>query len=29
MLKFLQGCLLGLLCFTMPMLVYVYVTGGF
>jgi hypothetical protein len=29
MIKFIQGCFLGILCFTMPMLVYVYVTGGF
>lgn len=29
MIKFIQGCLLGLLCFTMPMLVYVLSTGGF
>lgn len=29
MIKFLQGCLMGLLCFTMPMLIYVYMTGGF
>lgn len=29
MIKFLQGCFLGLLCFTVPMIVYVYMTGGF
>ena len=28
MLKFLQGCLLGLLCFTIPLVVYVLSTGG-
>jgi len=29
MIKFLQGCLMGLLCFTIPLLIYVYMTGGF
>lgn len=29
MIKFLQGCILGLLCFTLPLIVYVYTTGGF
>lgn len=29
MIKFLQGCLLGLLCFTFPLVVYVYTIGGF
>ena len=29
MLKFLQGCLVGFLCFTIPLLIYVYKTGGF
>jgi len=29
MIKFLQGCLLGLLCFTVPLIIYVYKTGGF
>lgn len=29
MIKFLQGCLVGLLCFTLPLLIYVYRTGGF
>jgi hypothetical protein len=29
MIKFLQGCLLGLICFTIPLLIYVYKTGGF
>jgi hypothetical protein len=29
MIKFLQGCLLGLICFTVPLLIYVYTTGGF
>jgi hypothetical protein len=28
MLKFIQGCLLGLLCFTVPLIIYVYMTGG-
>ena len=29
MIKFLQGCILGLLCFTVPMIVYILTTGGF
>lgn len=29
MIKFLQGCFLGLICFTIPLLIYVYTTGGF
>lgn len=29
MIKFIQGCFLGLLCFTFPLLIYVYMTGGF
>ena len=29
MIKFLQGCVLGLLCFTVPMIVYILTTGGF
>lgn len=29
MLKFIQGCILGLLCFTIPLMIYVYKTGGF
>ena len=29
MIKFLQGCILGLLCFTIPLIVYVLTTGGF
>jgi hypothetical protein len=29
MLKFIQGCLLGVICFTIPLLIYVYKTGGF
>ena len=29
MVKFLQGCILGVLCFTLPILVYIYTTGGF
>lgn len=29
MIKFLQGCILGLLCFTIPLIVYVLSTGGF
>lgn len=28
MIKFLQGCLLGLLCFTIPLIIYVLNTGG-
>ena len=28
MLKFLQGCILGLLCFTLPLIIYVITTGG-
>jgi len=28
MIKFLQGCLLGLLCFALPLVVYVLSTGG-
>jgi len=27
--EFLQGCILGLLCFTVPLIIYVYRTGGF
>ena len=29
MIKFMQGCILGLLCFTIPLIVYVLSTGGF
>lgn len=29
MIKFLQGCVLGVLCFTVPMIIYVLTTGGF
>lgn len=29
MIKFLQGCFLGVLCFTVPMIIYVLTTGGF
>jgi hypothetical protein len=29
MIKFIQGCILGVLCFTIPLLIYVYTTGGF
>ena len=28
MLKFIQGIILGLLCFTLPLVVYVLSTGG-
>ena len=28
MIKFIQGCLLGLLCFTIPLIIYVLTTGG-
>lgn len=28
MLKFLQGCVLGVLCFTIPLIIYVINTGG-
>jgi hypothetical protein len=29
MIKLLQGFILGLLCFMIPMVIYVYTTGGF
>lgn len=29
MIKFLQGCFLGVLCFTVPLIIYVLTTGGF
>jgi len=29
MIKLLQGFILGLLCFTIPLVIYVYTTGGF
>jgi len=29
MIKFMQGMILGLLCFTFPIIVYVLSTGGF
>ena len=28
MVKFLQGCILGLICFTLPLIIYVITTGG-
>jgi hypothetical protein len=28
MIKFMQGCILGLLCFTLPIVIYVLSTGG-
>jgi hypothetical protein len=28
MIQFLQGCILGVLCFTIPLIFYVVTTGG-
>jgi hypothetical protein len=29
MIKLLQGFILGVVCFTIPLVIYVYTTGGF